>query len=149
MKKLLLIAVLAITAFAIKADEVRNGVMLRDFYFTSPWSGDTELLEQGTEICFTYVGDGLIMVYVESEFVAPAIPESWVEAGNYIGMIVDPTDRYVNVRQGPGGSYPIVRTLEVDNTVEYDKTDSDWYKVFWGDECIGYVHKSRIEPGLP
>ena len=146
MKKLLLIIVLALTAFASRADEIRNGIMLRDAHFTSPWSAS---VEKGQEVYFKSVGNGKVQIYCESEFMSPAIPESWVKMGLYKGMLTDPVANYVNVRQGPGGSYPVVRTLETDNTITYDKTDSDWYKVYWDGECIGYVHKSRIEPGLP
>ena len=146
MKQLLFVLILTVTALGCRCQEDRSGTMLRTFHYTSPWKGT---VHKGEEVTFKSVGNDKVKIYVVSEYVSPAIPASWVKAGRYKGMIIDPTDNYVNVRKGPGTNYPIVRTLDVDETIDYEKTKSGWYKVYWGNKFLGYVHKSRIQPGMP
>ena len=146
MKQKLFILLLMVSVLGCWCQEVRSGYMLRNFHFTSPWSGT---IHKGDQVYFKSVGNGKVKIYDVSEFVSPAIPASWVKMGKYVGIIIDPTDNYVNVRKGPGTNYPIVHRLDINTVIDYEKTNNGWYKVFWGNTFLGYVHKSRIEPGLP
>ena len=60
------------------------------------------------------------------------------------GVIVDPVDSYVNVRQGPGTGYAIVCRLDVGETVYYVR-GGKWVKVYdLNNNYLGYVFHDRI-----
>ncbi len=60
------------------------------------------------------------------------------------GVIVDPVDSYVNVRQGPGTGYAIVCRLNVGETVYYVR-GGKWVKVYdLNNNYLGYVFHDRI-----
>lgn len=61
------------------------------------------------------------------------------------GYIVDPSDKYVNVRTGPGSNYSICTHLYVGTFVYYER-GSKWVRVYdEGMNFLGYVARSRIK----
>ena len=62
-----------------------------------------------------------------------------------LGEVTDPIDEYVNVRSGPGTEYGISTTLDVGETVFYEPSRSNWFRVYYEDgSFMGWIYHDRL-----
>lgn len=66
---------------------------------------------------------------------APAAADEW---------LVQVADPYLELRSGPGRSYPVIQTAERGETVAVLKRRTAWYKVRTGRERTGWAHRDDI-----
>ena len=115
---------------------------------------------KGEGIMYKKTRSGKIQIEDAAEF-SGAFPPSIVKfSGYYIGEIVDPVDNYVNVRKGPGTSYPVVRRVHtkewcMDHEMAgsstdsgeffYQKTNTNWWKLYdKPGKFVGYIYHERL-----
>ena len=97
-------------------------------------------LERGDYVVFSENRNGTITIYYDAGGDSPTenfgsfsknFKNKYLEdTGYYVAAVRDPVDDYVNVRNGPGTNYPVVGKLYVERNIYYQKTDSNWLKVY-------------------
>jgi len=63
-------------------------------------------------------------------------------------LIVEVLEPYVELRVGPGASYPIFHVVERGDKVEILKQRTDWYQIRTQKRKVGWVSRSDIEKTL-
>lgn len=115
--------------------------------------------KKGTFVPYSDNHNGTITVYdygYEDNMIGYSPLEKNLEfSGYFFADVKDPRDDYVNIRKGPGTNYPIVQRLCVGQHIYFQKTNTNWLKVFeyednYGREIgifklIGYIYKDRVK----
>ena len=123
--------------------------MSRKGYTTRSFSIGYYTYNEGEEVSYKQISKDKVQLWADSEW-GEIVPASYVRfSGFYVGTITDPVDNYVNVREGPGTNYPIVQTVDVGDLYRFQKTNSNWVKLYDGDEFLGYIYFNRIDASTP
>lgn len=176
MKRILFM--LLLVSFAVGASAQWKVARVKQKFVSEPKEGYS--LERGEIVCFSENRNGTITIYFDPGGDSPRerlgtysknFKNKYLEETVYYAASVrDPVDDYVNVRKGPRTNYPVVGKLNVESDIYYQKTDSNWFKVYvynWDGEykdddgffighrvlsyepsdCIfvGYIYKDRVK----
>ena len=130
-------------------DDNEVNEMSRKGYTTRSFSVGYVTYNEGDEVSYKQISKDKVQLWAVSEW-GKIVPASYVRfSGFYVGTITDPVDNYVNVRKGPGTNYPIVQTVNVGDHFWFQKTNSNWVKLYEVDEFLGYIYFNRIDASTP
>lgn len=135
MKRLLFM--LLLVSFAVGASAQWKVARVKQKFVYEPKEGYS--LERGEIVGFSENRNGTITIFCEGGECtvydagpfSNSVKNKYLEyIGYYLGQIRDPLDDYVNVRKGPGTNYPVVGKLSVLDWIYFQKTESNWLKVY-------------------
>ena len=150
MKKVLVLLALVLSTVCANA-QWKVGRVKQDFKVFSKFYDADEHFSKDFFVVYSDNRNGTVTIYdyCEGNCVLGTFSNinKYIEfTGYYYAEVTDPVDDYVNVRKGPGTKYPVVGKLGTGWDILFQKTESNWLKVY--SLFDGYYDDGYFENGV-